>query len=433
MLNAFDFLSADGKLISLGSDSGTTVIRGARLIDGTGQAPRASATLVIRGDRLVAIQEAETALPSESNVRLIEAAGKTVIPGLIDVHVHLTGMNTVEPYRRYLWPSDGVKTITAMLDALKAYAIGWTTLVDLGWPGPAKDLKWAINRGLIDGPRIFTAIASLSATGGHGDWPIFPYEWVQEKQWRGRIVDGVEACRKAVRLNYREGADITKVLVTGTTYSGRHVWPPIAAFGHEELEAIVDETRKHKGTVAAHAVGGEGVRKALTAGVDSIEHGTIEPEDYDLLEVMAERGVTLVPTLSIGALFRSQGEQPNMDPWSLDRAHRVRDIQYAMVRKAKELGVRIATGTDLGSGFAMGRNAWELELLVEAGLTPMEAIVAATKAAAECRHLSADLGTIEPGKLADLLILDADPLENVGLLQDEQRIVSILRSRESLS
>ena len=421
------------KLLSLTPESGTTVIQNARLIDGRGGRPIERTNVVIEGERIKELLEPQAPLPAGPDVRVIDATGKTVMPGLIDVHVHLTGVATMDPYRRYLWPSEGVRTIRAALDVYRAYEAGWTTMIDLGWPGPGNDLKFAINTGLISGPRILTAIAALSQTGGHSDWHMFPYEWVKEKGWRGRIVDGVDECRKAVRLNFREGADLTKIMATSGGFGSEHDWPPVAALTQDELDAIVDETNSHGAITAAHCRSVEGVRKAIAAGVHSIEHGSIDKENYDILTTMAEKGIALVPTLSIQYWFQKEGLQRGMPKWGVEMSKWEIELRKEMVRKANEEGVIVATGTDTGSSFGIGQNALELELLCDAGLSPMEAIVAATRDAARSRGIEKQVGTIVAGKLADVLVLNTDPLADIRSLRGTDNVASIIRAHEPIS
>ena len=415
-------------LIQLPSDPGhLTLITGARLIDGQGGEPRDGVSILVAGAIIKEIGADGTVALGKEPHRRIEAAGKTVIPGLIDAHVHLTGQATFDPYRRYLWPSDGVKTIKAVADAERALEAGWTTVVDLGWPSPALDIRAAAHLGIVVAPRILSAVAALSPTGGHGDWHALPYQWVKEREFRGRLVDGEDECRKAVRLNFREGADLTKIMVTSAGFGSERDWPPRDIFGEEELAAIVDETKKHLGTIAAHCIGGSGVRKAIAAGVNTVEHGVVDPEDYDILGTMAAQGVTLIPTLSIFYWFAEEGLGRGMSAWGVDMAKRVMATQMAMVRRAKEAGVPIATGTDTGSSYGIGQNAKELELLVQAGLTPMEAIVAATRNAARARGIGAEVGTLEPSKQAEMLLLNVDPLGDVRALQSLESIEAIIR------
>jgi len=237
-----------------------------------------------------------------------------------------------------------------------------------------------------------------------------------------------------VRLNCREGADLIKIMVASGGLQIGKKYPPPVGFTQDELAAIVDEAHRRGLVVATHCGGGPSVRAVVSAGADSVEHGDLEPQDYDILGEMAARGVTLVPTLSVCHWFHTKGAEKGTPQEGVDLAGHLLDLGFAMVHKAKEEGVKIAVGTDTGTpSWGVGLNALELELLVTAGLTPMEAIVAATKNAAECRGIGDHVGTLVPDKLADLLVLDVDPLQDIRALQDKNSISKILRSRDPIS
>jgi len=437
MLRATELGPIGGKLISLVPNGGTTVIKGGRLIDGTGSVPRDNVDIVIRGERIAAVGHREgVVLAEDSDVLVIDGTGRTVMPGLIDAHVHLRGALTSDPYKRFFWPEEGqtggINAIFAAVVAYRALEAGWTTMTDLGC-GPARALKWAINHDVVVGPRILAAVKAISGTGGHTDWLPLPYDLMKEKEYRGHIVDGVDQCRHAVRLNYREGADLIKIMVASAGLQAKS-WPPPVTLTHDELAAIVDEAHRRGLIVATHCGGAPSVRAAVAAGVDSVEHGKLEPPDYDILGRMAEQGVSLVPTLSVLYWFHSKGAERGTPQNMVDRAGQQLDLQCAMVRKAKEEGVNIALGTDTGTPkWGVGLNGLELQLLVDAGLTPMEAIVAATRNAAKARGIADQVGTIAPGKLADILVLEVDPLEDIRALQEKGNIAKILRSRDPIS
>lgn len=427
-MSAVQGLGTSEKVRRLTGDA-RIAISGARVIDGEHDTPIERATVVIRGQSIEDVLPAGAPMP-EGTTQTIDATGMTLLPGLIDAHAHLDGLATKDPYRRFFSPSDGVKTLRAALEAQRYIEAGWTTVADLG-VGKSIDLRAAIQSGVITGPRIIATVAPLSYTGGHVDWPIFPYEWVKERGWRGRIVDGPDECRKAVRLNFREGADMTKIMVTGGLGSSRK-WSPSGAFTAPELDAIVDETRSQGGLVAAHCMGGgPGVRKAALAGVDSIEHGLIEKQDYDVLALLAERHIVLVPTLSAWHCIATEGRDKGYSDESIEAAARFVDLQNEMVRQAKRDGVHIAAGSDAHHRLTTGPASLELELLVEAGLTEMEAIVAATRTAAAARGLADVLGTIARGRRADMLLVKSDPLRDIRSLGARESIVTVFSTSMS--
>ena len=315
--------------------------------------------------------------------------------------------------------------------AFATFEAGFTTARDLGLPGSALDLKFAINEGLILGPRILTAGTVFSETGGEGDVPELPYEWVKKNQPKGTFCDGPYNCRKAVRLNFREGADLVKIFASSGNLSGRYSWPPHPNFTVEEIEAMADEAHRRGKKIAAHALGDEAIRNSLLGGVDTIEHSGVI-SDYSLLDMMAEQGVILVPTLSVYYFFETEGEKWNCFSGGIERARGLRDDAQKMVRQARARGVKIALGTDIGTTYGVGQNAKELELLVRAGLTNMEALMAGTSVAAEALGLEQDIGTLEEGKLADLLILDKDPLQDITCLLNKENIKRIAKSHDPL-
>lgn len=405
------------------------VISGGRLIDGCGGPPIENATVVVQGERIAAVGPAgEVSIPQHPHVRQIDARGKTVMPGLIDLHVHFTGDAYRDPYRRYIQPMEGVRIVRAALDAYAVLSAGFTTVRVLGHgtPNQAESLKRAINARLIAGPRIFHAGRAISQTGGHGNLPIWPYELVEQLRPRSTFADGVNGCRVAVRRILGQGADLIKIYTT----EGVLTTPPhkqgIPNFTVEEIRAMTDEAHRRGAKVAAHAMAAEGIINAVEGGVDTIEHGAFSLTG-GWLELMAERGVFLVPTLTVYASAAA-----NVDGrFSPEMAERVKDRLKGSLRavaRAKELGIRIGLGTDDGHGHLAGQNAWELELLVETGMSPMEAIIAGTKTAAEALGLSQHLGTVEIGKVADLLIVDGDLSQDIQCLRRPDAIKLIIKS-----
>ena len=399
----------------------TRVLTGATLIDGTGAAPVPDAAVVIDGDRITAAgPRAAVTWPADAEV--IDARGRTVIPGLIDAHDHLASHGYGLATRFGLEePASTAHLRTARVLA-EALAMGYTTVRDAG--GLDAGFKLAVEQGLIPGPRLMLALQIISPTGGIGDRvspsghdccgaydPLLP----------PCVANGSDAVRDVVRTMVRAGADVIKTATTGGASSRPGHGPLDAAFSLAEMEALVTESHALGRRVMCHALGGPGLRTALAAGVDSIEHGCYLDEDATLLGQMAVQGTFFVPTLTVYVYHR---ESPA--PHVRARAVALHAHHVASVRRALELGVPIAAGTD-ASGHGHPKNALELKYLVEAGLSPMQALRAATQWAAACLGLEREIGTIERGRLADLVLVGGDPLDDVTLLLDPARIELVLK------
>ena len=399
----------------------TRVLTGATLIDGTGAAPVPDAAVVIDGDRITAAgPRAAVSWPPDAEI--VDARGRTLIPGLIDAHDHLASHGYGLATRLGLdEPASTAHLRTARVLA-ETLAMGYTTVRDAG--GLDAGFKLAVEQGLIPGPRLVLAVQIISPTGGIGDRvspsghraaghgccaaydPLLP----------DSVANGPDAVRDMVRIMVRAGADVIKTATTGGASSRAGHGPLDAAFTLPEMEALVTEAHALGRRVMCHALGGPGLRTALEAGVDSIEHGCYLDEDPTLLGQMAVQGTFFVPTLTVYVYHR---ESPSLHV--RERAIALHAHHVASVRRALELGVPIAAGTDAG-GHGHPRNALELEHLVEAGLTPMQALRAATQWAARCLGLEHEVGTIEKGRLADLVVVGGNPLDDVTMLRDPARI-----------
>ena len=399
----------------------TRVLTGATLIDGTGAAPVPDAAVVIDGDRITAAGP-RAALSWPADAEVIDARGRTLIPGLIDAHDHLASHGYGLATRLGLEePASTAHLRTARVLA-ETLAMGYTTVRDAG--GLDAGFKLAVEQGLIPGPRLVLALQIISPTGGIGDRvspsghdccgahdPLLP----------PCVANGPDPVRDVVRTMVRAGADVIKTATTGGASSRPGHGPLDAAFSLAEMEALVTESHALGRRVMCHALGGPGLRTALAAGVDSIEHGCYLDEDATLLGQMAVQGTFFVPTLTVYVYHR---ESPA--PHVRERAVALHAHHVASVRRALELGVPIAAGTDAG-GHGHPKNALELKYLVEAGLTPMQALRAATQWAAACLGLEGEVGTIEQGRLADLVLVGGDPLDDVTLLLDPARIELVLK------
>jgi len=398
----------------------TRVLTGATLIDGTGAAPVPEAAVVIDGDRITAAGP-RAAVTWAPDAEVVDARGRTVIPGLIDAHDHLASHGYGLATRWGLdEPASTAHLRTARVLA-ETLAMGYTTVRDGG--GLDAGFKLAVEHGLIPGPRLVLGIQIISPTGGIGDRvspsghccaaydPLLP----------DSVANGPDAVRDVVRTMVRAGADVIKTATTGGASSRAGHGPLDAAFTRPEMEALVAESHALGRRVMCHALGGPGLRTALEAGADSIEHGCYLDEDPTLLAQMAVQGTFFVPTLTVYVYHRESAS-----PHVRERAVTLYPHHVASVRRALELGVPIAAGTDAG-GHGHPKNALELKYLVEAGLTPMQALRAATQWAATCLGLEREVGTIEKGRLADVVVVDGNPLDDVTVLLDPTRIELVLK------
>ncbi len=398
----------------------TTVIRGATLIDGTGVDPVRNATVVVEGNRIVA---AGRDLDVPLGATVIDAAGMTIMPGLIDCHVHLT--SSAQSLQERLLTPYSLGIAQAFANAKLTLDSGFTTVRDAG--GTPRGVKMAIDQGLFPGPRLRIAVGALSQTGGHGDavMPNGANVRIGDPEHPDTVVDGIEAVRRATRELLRAGADQIKVHTSGGVMSVNDE-PGATGFSPDEIAVIVYEARAAGKTVMAHAQATQGIKNAVVGGIASIEHGIYLNEE--VVEEMKKRGTYLVATLvaPLWVIRRGEKDPANVPPYALRKAREVLHVHHASFRLAVERGVRIAMGTDTGVG-PHGSNAEELEVMVQAGLTPMQAIVATTKTAAECSCIGHLTGTVEPGKFADLLVVDGDPLADIKVLQNRERLALIMK------
>jgi imidazolonepropionase-like amidohydrolase len=382
-----------------------TIVRARRLIDGTGAAPQHDVDLVVDGDRIVGRHPAGRAGVAAPH-RLVEVPDGTVLPGLIDCHVHLFHSGDADPPRRFVGEPETLTMARGIANARATLEAGFTTVRVTGSPA-ALDLVLdrAIREGYAVGPRIVGAGQTICMTGGHG-------------HLHGLEADGPEGVRRAVRLNLKRGAGVIKLTVTaGIATPGRRL-PGTPSFHEAEIRVAVEEAEQAGVKVCVHAQGTTGIRRSLAAGVHSIEHGYFLGDESSLL-TMRERGVFLVPTLVAYATVLETG--PGGETAS---AEAIAKTQYAIDAHresfvlAHQAGVRIAFGSDAGTEFnPHGRNAREFHYLVVNGMTAQDAILAATRDAAHLLGLEREVGTLENGKLADLVAVAGDPLADVQQLQ----------------
>ena len=397
------------------------VLRGGTLIDGTGRAPVRDATIVIEDGRVDTVT-AGAAATWPPSAEVIDVSGMTVLPGLIDCHDHLAFHGYELASRWELNEPGSTRHLRTARVIERTLGMGYTTIRDAG--GLDAGFAAAIDEGLLRGPRLVSAIAIISPIGGIGD-RISPsgHECLvpADPTLPRGIANGAEDVRRVVRLMIRAGAAVIKCATTGGASSRAGHGPKDPAFDADEMRALVDEAHAQGRKVMCHALGGTGLRLALEAGVDSIEHGCYLDEDPELIPMMAERRTFFVPTLTVYT-YHSESKAAHVR----ERSRALREHHVASIQRALAAGVRIVAGTDAG-GHGHPPNAAELEHLVAAGLTPMQAIQAATSVAAECLGLERQLGTIEKAKRADLVVVAGDPLADVRILQAENRIRLVVK------
>lgn len=392
------------------------VIHAGTLLDRPGRAPRRNASIVVRGNRIESVQDGF--VPAPDGARLIDLSDRFVLPGLIDSHVHLDSDRAgVEGTLAAVTDNVALTAHEAAWNARKTLQAGFTTVRNLGSSdGITLGLRDAIGRGWAIGPRIVDAGTSLSATTGHMDQTLGMREELHDVlRHSGSTCDGPDDCRRAVRRQIARGADVIKIATTGGVNSRIGLGLGAQMF-EDEARAIVETAHLYGKRVAVHAHGADGINLALRVGADSIEHGTLI--DDESLRLFRQTNAYYVPTLSTvnGYVERLRtnpgaytGEVREKIEWRIA-------ITGQALRRAVPAGVRIAFGTDAGVSLH-GRNADEFPLMVQNGMTPMGAIQAATVNAADLLGLSADIGTIEPGKSADIVAVRGDPLSDVGVLR----------------
>jgi imidazolonepropionase-like amidohydrolase len=400
-------------------------ITGGTLIDGTGAAPLPNASLVMRGGEIQAVGTAlDVSIPDGATV--YDAGGKTIMPGLIDGHVHLRSNATGKGGANFLWMATTFieeQTLHCAGNARIALGAGITTVRDMAGGRPEVAARHAIDDGVLPGARVVAA-GFVGMTAGHGD--LFCPAGIAQRYWPE--ADGVDECRKLVRRYARDGLDLIKICTSGGVLStgDKNEW---RNYTLDETLAIVDEAHALDMKVAVHAHTRAGILQALEAGVDTLEHGSAL--DDELVDLILEAGVMLCPTLAIVEHVLAHGREAGISEESLDKGRRLREHSVTGYRKAYEAGVPIFMGTDSCMAYPFGSHARELSLMHQLiGLSPMEAITASTQSAALALGLDAQTGTLQPGKLADLLIVDGDPLSDLTVLEDPRNIAAVFQGGE---
>jgi imidazolonepropionase-like amidohydrolase len=410
---------------SEGEKMTVTIIKNGTLIDGNGGEPVSNAAVAFDGENLVFVGKEEELPGFVGNVSVIDAGGGCILPGFIDTHVHM--MMEYEPIEKRLATPFSLNFYKAQKYMRNTINAGITSVRDCG--GTDAGVKQAVEQGYIVGPRMQVSITALTTTGGHGDSYTASGQHVKlmHNEYPGMpngICNGVEEVRKAVREVLRAGADVVKVHATGGVLSPTD-HPEFTQFNVEELKVMVEEAAFRRGLkVMAHAQGAEGIKNAIKAGIHSIEHGIYL--DDECIELMLKHGTFLVPTLLAPVSVIENAEETGMPEWGVKKAQESLEAHKESIAKAYQAGVKIAMGTDAGV-MAHGTNLRELSLMNEIGMTPMETIVATTKVAAQCLGWEDKVGTLEAGKLADVVITKTNPLTNLRSLEDNSNIVLVVK------
>ncbi|WP_089680476.1 metal-dependent hydrolase family protein [Catalinimonas alkaloidigena] len=384
-----------------------------RLIDGKQNKAQEKMTVVVEGKQIVAVQKGF--VQPGTGDSLVDLRQKTVMPGFFDLHVHLESESSPSTYIDRFRLNKADLAFRSAVYARRTLLAGFTTVRDLGGSGVNVALRNAINSGYAEGPRVYTAEKSIASTGGHAD----PSNGMRD-DLRGDpgpaegVINGPEEARKAVRQRYKNGADVIKITATGGVLSvAKDGSGP--QFTEEEIRAIVETAKDYGMITAAHAHGAEGMKRAIRAGITTIEHGTLM--DDETMDLMVEHGTWYVPTITAGKEAAANAEKPGYYPEVVvPKARAIGPKIQDNFAKAYKRGVKIAFGTDAGV-FKHGENAREFGYMVDAGMPPMEAIKAATSSAAEVLQVSNQLGSVEAGKMADLVAVDENPLTNIKTLE----------------
>jgi imidazolonepropionase-like amidohydrolase len=396
------------------------LLEGGMIYTMASEKPIQNGALLIEGDRIRALgPDGTIGLSVRPDLR-IRIRGRTILPGLIDAHLHVGSCGHPDYMGQRIKDTAPFVAIRAADNARKNLDAGFTTIRDAGTIGYADvACKRAIQEGLVKGPRMLVSGHMLMMTGPDGYFrPEVTFK-------RPGIVNSPDEARYAARQEIKMGADVIKIIASGSIVADEASEPGAAQLTVEEMKAAIDVAHEMGKKAMAHSHGARSTKNAILAGIDSIEHGTLI--DQECIELMLERNVFLVPTLMPACRLLEHGVEGGIPRYLIDRTRMIMDQKVPRLQKAKAQGVKVAFGTDCGMPyFYHGQNALEFEKMVDAGFTPLEALRSATAVGAECLGLQNQLGTLEPGKLASLLVLDGDPAKDIRILQDPTKIRLII-------
>ena len=389
-----------------------TILHCGKLIDVTKGQVLTEYSIIVDGNTIIEVLAGYTK-PAGTD-KVIDLKNKTVLPGLIDCHVHLEHETSPTRYQEVFTYNPADYAFQSVVFAERTLMAGFTAVRDLGGTGVNISLRNAINKKLIKGPRIFTAGKAIATTGGHAD-PTngFRDDLMGDPGPEAGVVNGPDECRKAVRQRYKEGSDVIKITASGgvlsVAKSGEN-----PQFTEDEIKAIVETAHDYGYKVAAHCHGAEAMKRAVRAGVNSIEHGTLM--DEEVMQLMKQHGTYFVPTITAGRSVADSAKKPGYYPDLVTpKALAIGPKIQSTFAKAYKAGVKIAFGTDAGV-YAHGKNWMEFVYMTEVGMPAMEAIQSATVSAADLIGVSDKIGSIEKNKLADIIAVEGDPIRDVQVM-----------------
>jgi imidazolonepropionase-like amidohydrolase len=411
-----------------------SAIVGGTLIDGLGGEPIRSGVVVIEDGRIVAAgSERNIAIPAKA--KRLDASGRTILPGFIDCHVH--GTYRARDMRQHLLNAPTYNVLRSIDIFRETLACGITTARDMG--GADAGFRAAIDEGLIEGPRLLISLGMISQTGGHGDYWVPADMRIQKRAWLpNTVADGVEEIRRVVRELLMRGADFIKICATGGITSITDSWDE-PQFTIEEIRTAVEEAAAKKRRVAVHAEGIDGIRNAVQAGIHSLEHGWFLDEQS--ADKMIQMDTWWVPTLALVPLSMKKrgndkswaGHQMGQEDVKDNQIYNLMQDQIPIWKEAVRRGVKVAMGTDQSHRLLVGENMVELEFMVNwLGMTPMEVIVASTSKAAECIERP-ELGALAAGKIADILVVEGNPLDDIRVMQKREHLHLIMKAGKAFT